>query len=360
MYDYLIVGSGLFGATFARLATDAGKSCLVIDQRNHVGGNVYTDNHDGIHVHKYGPHIFHTSNKGIWDFVNKHTPFNNYQHKVRAVYKEKLYTLSFNLQTRSEVEGRLVSPKEKLFYGMGQFPEANNLEEWAINQLGQDMYDILIKGYTQKQWGRDPKDLPASIIKRLPIRNTYDDNYYNDIYQGIPEKGYTDLINNLLKNVTIMTGVKYGPEWASRAKKIIYTGPIDEFFDYEYGRLEYRSLYFDHQTHEGTYQGCAQVNYTGLELPITRRIEHKHFTHWKNPDHFKHTIITNEYPTKAGDPYYPINDDKNKALYKKYLKKANTTLPNVLFRGRLGTYQYYDMDQVIGQAMKTAKEESLC
>lgn len=360
MYDYLVVGAGLFGATFARLMTDEGKKCFVIDKRKHIGGNVYTENNNGIHVHKYGPHIFHTSNDEIWDFVNKFAKFNSYVHRVKAYNNGKFYTLPFNLKTFNEI-ANITSIKQ--LQGMLQVwndtpnPDSN-LQSWAISQVGKQVYETLIRGYTKKQWGREPSELPSSIIKRLPIRFTFEDNYFNDKYQGIPIDGYTSMIKNILEEIPVLLETNYDNELAKKAKKIVYTGPIDEFFNYEFGKLSYRSLDFVEEEYEiDFYQGCAQVNYTNSNVPYTRIVEHKHFNPEQKSYKNNFTVITREYSVKTGDPYYPINDDINNALYKKYRDKADKTQPDVIFGGRLGHYQYYDMHQVIGQAMKYAKIE---
>ena len=357
MYDYLVVGAGLFGATFARIMTDAGKHCLVIDKRKHIGGNVYTEKYEDIHIHKYGPHIFHTSNEEIWNFVNKYAKFNNYVHRVKAFNAGKFYTLPFNLKTFNEVAN--VSSIKQLTGLIEQWNELphkeNNLEFWAKSQVGEQVYKTLIKGYTEKQWGVSCRELPASIIKRLPIRLNFDDNYFNDTYQGIPIDGYTKMIKNMLNEIPVLTNMPFSHELKNIAKKIVYTGPIDEFFNHELGKLEYRSLDFVNESYEMEfYQGCAQINYTEKAIPFTRIVEHKHF----NPEIKSDiTLITREFPTKFGDPYYPINDDKNTKIYNEYRKKAKEQYPDVIFGGRLGNYQYYDMHQVIGQAMKYAKLE---
>jgi UDP-galactopyranose mutase len=358
MYDYLVVGAGLFGATFSRLMTDAGKTCLVIDKRNHIGGNVYTEDRDGIHIHKYGPHIFHTSNDEIWEFVNKYATFNNYIHRVKASYKGKFYTLPFNLKTFNEVANiKSIKQLKGMTEQWNQDPnKESNLEAWAISQVGKEVYQTLIKGYTEKQWDCDPKELPASIIKRLPIRYTFEDNYFNDTYQGIPEEGYTKLIRNMLDGIPYLTDMPFSHELKNIAYNVVYSGPIDEYFNYELGKLEYRSLDFANELYEDIdyFQGCSQINYTEKFIPYTRIIEHKHFYPNLKTDH---TIITREFPTKYGEPYYPINDDKNNKLYNEYRKMAKEREPDVIFGGRLGNYKYYDMHQVIGQAMKCAKLE---
>ncbi len=360
MYDYLVVGSGLFGSTFARIMTDAGKTCLVIDKRPHIGGNVYTEDRGGIHLHKYGPHIFHTSNDEIWNFVNQHAEFNNYIHQVKAYYNGVYYTLPFNLKTFNEIEKiRSVKQLEGMIDHWNrryENDEKSNLEKWAMSQVGPNVYDKLIKGYTHKQWDQDPRELPASIIRRIPIRHTFNDNYFNDKYQGIPIGGYTQMIKSMLKDIPFLVDMPFSYEFKNLAKKIVYTGPIDEFFNYELGKLEYRSLDFVHEKYDDIeyFQGCAQINYTDRAVPHTRIIEHKHFNPESKTDF---TIITKEFPTKYGEPFYPINDEKNNKLFKKYEALAKEREPDIIFGGRLGTYKYYDMHQVIGQAMKTAKLE---
>jgi UDP-galactopyranose mutase len=356
MYDYLVVGSGLFGATFARIMTDAGKRCLVIDKRSHIGGNVYSTDIDGIHVHMYGPHIFHTSNDDIWEFVNRFTQFNNYVHRVKAINEGKYYTLPFNLKTFNEVAGVMSIERLKEFLETRERDDTN-LERCAISLVGEEVYETLIKGYTEKQWGRRAKDLPADIIKRLPVRNNFEDNYFNDKYQGIPVNGYTKMVENMLEEIEVKINTSYDDsEMKSLAKKIVYTGPIDQFFNYALGRLEYRSLDFVVESYQDIdyYQGCAQINYTNKEVPFTRSIEHRHFY----PDlKVKGTIVTKEYPADNGEPFYPIGDEKNKMLYLEYKDMASQKRPEIIFGGRLGNYQYYDMHQVIGQAMKYAKLE---
>ncbi len=386
-YDYLVVGAGLFGAVFAREKALQGKTCLVIDKRNHIGGNVYTENRMGINVHKYGAHIFHTSDKEVWDYVNSFAEFNNYINSPVAVYKDELYNLPFNMNTFSKMWGiktpgeaekiiRQQADKEieriKNEKGTDSF-NPDNLEEQALSLAGRDIYEKLVKGYTEKQWGRDCKELPAFIIKRLPMRFIYDNNYFNDRYQGIPEGGYTALVEKILdhENITIKTGVDYyGYIKLNGAlpavpicsiehesfEKIVFTGMIDEFFGYELGTLEYRSLRFDTEDlpEVDNYQGNAVVNYTEREVPYTRIIEHKHFEYGKG----KGTIITREYPAewKHGDePYYPMNDEKNNKLYEQYKAMADEC-PEVIFGGRLGQYKYYNMDQIIREALDKSKE----
>lgn len=358
MYDYLIVGSGLYGAVCAHELHTKGKKVLVIDKRNHLGGNIYTENNQGINVHKYGAHIFHTSNKRVWDYINQFAEFNNYINSPIAIYKNELYNLPFNMNTFSKLWG-IKTPKEameKIQEERKKFFKENpsNLEEQAINLVGLTIYEKLIKGYTAKQWGRPCNELPPFIIKRLPVRFTYDNNYFNDCYQGIPKGGYTSIINKMLEGVEVILNENFllnKEKYLSIAKNIIYTGPIDEFFDYKFGALEYRSIRFEEEVlDEVNYQGNAVVNYTEYEVPYTRIIEHKHFE-FDNTS--PKTIISKEYSStwKVGDePYYPINDEKNNALYQKYYLEAKK-LNNVYFGGRLGQYKYYDMDKVILEAL---------
>lgn len=358
MYDYLIVGSGLYGAVCAHELHLRGKKVLVIDKRNHLGGNIYTENIFGINVHKYGAHIFHTSNKRVWDYINQFAEFNNYINSPIAVYKNELYNLPFNMNTFSKLWG-IKTPREareKIQEEREKFYKENptNLEEQAINLVGLTIYEKLIKGYTAKQWGRPCNELPPFIIKRLPVRFTYDNNYFNDCYQGIPKGGYTSIINKMLSGIEVRLNEDFllkKEKYLSIAKKIIYTGPIDEFFDYKFGALEYRSVRFEEEVlDEVNHQGNAVVNYTDYEVPYTRIIEHKHFEFDVTSPK---TIISKEYSStwKVGDePYYPINDEKNNALYQKYHLEAEK-IPNVYFGGRLGQYKYYDMDKVIMEAL---------
>jgi UDP-galactopyranose mutase len=353
-YDYLIVGAGLFGSICARELTDMGFKCLVIEKRSHIAGNCYTENINGINVHKYGPHIFHTSNKKIWKYINRFTEFNHFKYTPKVYYKENIYSFPINLMTLYQVYG-VETPEEaerKLQSVKISIDNPKNLEEWALSQIGQELYDIFIKGYTIKQWGRSPTELPSSIIKRLPIRLTFDDNYYFDTYQGIPIGGYTKLFEKLLEGIDIQLEVDYFNDqthFDSVASNIIYTGPIDKFYNYKFGKLEYRSLRFETERLDiFDFQGVAGVNYTEESIPYTRIIEHKHFEFGKQP----HTIITKEYPSSTGEPYYPINDETNNIRYKKY-KKLMDTETKFIFGGRLADYQYYDMHQVIGSALKT-------
>ena len=366
-YDYLIVGAGLYGAVFASEMTKKGKRCLVIDKRDHIGGNVYTKDVDGIQVHQYGAHIFHTSDKQVWNYVNKLTEFNNYINSPVAVYKDELYNLPFNMNTFSRL-WNLRTPKEVQAKIQEQIAdlhitEPKNLEEQALSLVGKDVYEKLIKGYTEKQWGRDCKELPAFIIRRLPLRFTYDNNYFNDRYQGIPIGGYTQMVEKLLDNIDVMLETDfftYRKEHPDMFKKVVYTGMIDEYFDYCYGHLEYRTVQFEtERLEEGNYQGNAVVNYTEREVPYTRIIEHKHFAPEEEREHPKDfTIISREYSTewKPGiEPYYPVNDEKNSALYEQYAELAKKE-KDVIFGGRLGQYKYYDMDKVIRAALDAVNE----
>ncbi|KQB99321.1 UDP-galactopyranose mutase [Pedobacter sp. Hv1] len=362
-YDYLIVGSGLFGATFAHQMTKAGKKCLVIDKREHAGGNIYCKEIENINVHWYGPHIFHTNDKEIWDFVNSFVEFNRFIYTPVANYKGELYNLPFNMntfyqlwKTKTPEEAKATIDKQ-IKANLVKSPK--NLEEQALNFVGEDIYLKLIKGYTEKQWGRKGTELPAFIIKRLPLRFTFDNNYFNDKYQGIPIGGYNKLTEGLLKGIEVRLGVDFfanKQELSKQAHKVVYTGKLDEYFNYSLGHLKYRSLEFDHQVLDTeNYQGTAAVNYTDFETPYTRIIEHKHFEFGKQAK----TVITKEYPqewTTNKEPYYPINDTENEELAKKY-KKLKELEPNLIFGGRLAEYKYYDMHQVIGAALHVAKNE---
>lgn len=362
-YDYLIVGAGLFGATFAYEANKRGKKCLVIDRRNHIGGNVYCENIEGINVHKYGAHIFHTSYKEIWEYVNQFTEFNRYTNSPIANYNGEIYNLPFNMNTFNKLWG-VVTPEEakkkieEQRKGSG-IEEPKNLEEQAISLVGTDIYEKLIKGYTEKQWGRKATDLPAFIIKRLPVRFTYDNNYFNDKYQGIPEGGYNVIVEKMLEGIDVQLNIDYFSDKENLDKiayKIVFTGMIDEYFNHKYGRLEYRSLVFENEILDiENYQGNAVVNYTDAETPYTRIIEHKHFEFGTQPK----SVITKEYPAewKPGDePYYPVNNDKNSKLYQKYKELADQ-IDNVIFGGRLAEYKYYDMHHIIYHALETVKRE---
>ncbi len=364
MYNYLIVGSGLFGSVFARIMNENGKTCLVIDKRNHTGGNIYSKENNGIKVHLYGAHIFHTDNEEVWNYINRFTRFNHYRNSPLAYYKGTLYNLPFNMNTFNKL-WNVNTPKEaenKIREQCDRYKHIthpSNLEEQALKLCGDDIYYTFIKEYTEKQWGRPAKELPASIIKRIPVRFTYDNNYFDDPYQGIPINGYNALINNLLTGIHIQTDTNYFDNrsyFHSIAEKVLFTGCIDEYFEYQLGKLEYRSLRFEH-IHLDTenYQGNAVINYNETEVPYTRIIEHKHFEFGKQPS----TIITKEFPSEYGlskEPYYPINDEKNSKRYLEY-KKLAANHPNVIFGGRLGQYAYLDMDDTVAAALSLAKKE---
>jgi len=363
---HLIVGAGLYGAVTAYLAKQSGLKCLIIDKRNHIGGNVYSENKEGIEVHKYGPHIFHTNSKLIWKFASQFTDFNHFRYNPLARYKNNLYHLPFNMNTFHEIFGVETPNEAREAIHTDQrrefYTNPANLEEQAISLIGRTLYDLLVKGYTEKQWGKKATELPTSIIKRIPLRFTYDNNYFNDIYQGIPMYGYTKWVTNMLNNVEIKFGVDFlkSPNfWLNIAHKIIYCGSIDEFFEYELGELEYRSLRFEETLLENPdYQGCIAINETSIHVPYTRTIEHKHFMFGQQPI----TIITKEYPTKwehGMEKYYPVNNERNNLLYKKYKQLAFHRYPNVSFVGRLGCYQYLNMDEVIGMAINNFNREIL-
>ena len=361
-YDFLIVGAGLYGAVMARELRMAGKKCLVLEKRKHIAGNIYCEDIDGINVHKYGAHIFHTSNKEVWDYVNQFSEFNNYINAPIAIYKGETFNLPFNMNTFSKMWG-ISKPEEAKDIINKQINELNisepkNLEEQALSLVGKDVYEKLIKGYTQKQWGRECKDLPAFIIKRLPLRFIYDNNYFNDRYQGIPVDGYTKMVEKMLEDTEVLLSTDFfefikGHEGI--AEKIIYTGMIDEYYNYKFGELEYRSLDFkSSKLDTDNYQGNAVVNYTEREIPYTRIIEHKHFEFGKQ----KGTIITKEYPKewrKGDEPYYPVNNDKNQKLFQKYYE-LTLNEEKISFGGRLGSYKYYDMDKVIESALLDSKK----
>ncbi|MBQ2986145.1 MAG: UDP-galactopyranose mutase [Tyzzerella sp.] len=362
-YDYLIVGSGLFGAVFAQQAKAAGKNVLVVEKRPHIAGNVYTEEIEEINVHKYGAHIFHTNNKEVWDYITQFADFNRFTNSPVANYKGELYSLPFNMYTFNKMWG-VVTPEEAAAKIEEQKEEAGitepqNLEEQAISLVGRDIFEKLVKGYTEKQWGRDCKDLPAFIIKRLPVRLTFDNNYFNALYQGIPMGGYTKLVSNLLSGIEIRLNVDYlkqKDELDALADKVIYTGPIDEYFDYQIGALEYRSVRFETEVLDiPNFQGNAAVNYTDRETPWTRIIEHKWFEFGTQ----EKTVISREYSSewKLGDePYYPVNDERNEELYKQYKILAEKE-KNIIFGGRLGEYKYYDMDAVIASALQLCEKE---
>ena len=376
-YDYLIVGAGLFGAVFAHEAQKAGKRCLVIDRRSHLGGTVYCEQVEGVNVHRYGAHIFHTANKRGWEYVNSIVEFNRYTNCPVACYKGEMYNLPFNMNTFNRMWG-VKTPAEAVAKIEEQKAEAiarmeadgvnepRNLEEQALMLVGKDIYERLIKGYTEKQWGRDCRDLPASIIRRLPVRLVFDNNYFNDPYQGIPIGGYNKLIEGLLDGIETRTGVDFAElkgDWREIADNLVYTGPIDEYFDYCYGNLQYRTVKFETEVLDmPNYQGNAVINYTERDVPYTRVIEHKHFEMFGSEVYATpKTVVSREYSTewKPGmEPYYPVNDDRNSALYQQYRLLAEQE-PNVIFGGRLAEYKYYDMDKVIEQALLTAKEEQL-
>lgn len=363
-YDYLIVGSGLFGAIFAYEAKKRGKECLVIERRDHIAGNIYCENVHGINVHKYGAHIFHTSNRAVWDYINQFAEFNNYINSPVAVYKDELYNLPFNMNTFSKMwgiktpaEAQAIIEKQKAEYNI---TEPKNLEEQALSLIGKDVYEKLIKGYTEKQWGRSCTELPAFIIKRLPVRYTYDNNYFNDRWQGIPIGGYTEIIKKMLAGIDVLTSTSFEDYKAAHDisdMRIVYTGNIDEYFGYKYGALQYRTVRFETEYMPDTdnYQGNAVVNYTEREVPYTRVIEHRHFEKCDA----KGTVVSKEFSSEWSvgiEPYYPINNDENNALYKKYEQLASQE-KNVIFGGRLGKYKYYDMDKVIEAALQAVSEE---
>ena len=359
-YDYLIVGAGLFGSIFAHEMTKKGKKCLIIEKRDHIGGNVYTENIENINVHKYGAHIFHTNNKEVWEYINQFADFNRYTNSPVANYNGELYNLPFNMNTFYQMWG-VKTPEEakaKINEQKSEIKNPKNLEEQAISLIGKDIYEKLIKGYTEKQWGRKCRDLPAFIIKRLPVRYTFDNNYFNDLYQGIPIGGYTKIIEKMLENIEVKLNTDFFDDktkWMNIADKIIFTGMIDQYYDYCYGELEYRGLEFEFETLDmENYQGNAVINYTDAETPYTRIIEHKHFEDSDSPK----TIITKEYPKtwmKGEEAYYPLNDDNNSELFKKYQELAKKE-DKVIFGGRLGMYQYFDMWQVIDEALKAVRE----
>ncbi|MBD8978739.1 MAG: UDP-galactopyranose mutase [Clostridiales bacterium] len=363
-YDYLIVGSGLFGAVFAYEAKKRGKECLVIERRDHIAGNIYCENVHGINVHKYGAHIFHTSNRAVWDYINQFAEFNNYINSPVAIYKDELYNLPFNMNTFSKMwgiktpaEAQAIIEKQKAEYNI---TEPKNLEEQALSLIGKDVYEKLIKGYTEKQWGRSCTELPAFIIKRLPVRYTYDNNYFNDRWQGIPIGGYTKIIEKMLEGIDVLTSTSFEDYKAAHDIsdiRVVYTGNIDEYFGYKYGALQYRTVRFEteYMPDVDNYQGNAVVNYTEREVPYTRVIEHRHFEKCDA----KGTVVSKEFSSEWSvgiEPYYPINNDENNALYQKYEQLALQE-KNVIFGGRLGKYKYYDMDKVIEAALQAVSEE---
>lgn len=362
MYDYLVIGSGLFGSIFAHEARKAGKSVLVMDKRPHIGGNCYTENRDGVDVHTYGPHIFHTSDDRIWKYMNQFATFNHYVNRPKVNYKGKIYSFPINLMTLQQLWGVTTPQEASRKLDEVRVPCANpsNLEEWILSQVGREVYETFIRGYTMKQWKRDPKDLPSFIIKRLPIRLTYDDNYFEDSYQGIPIGGYTKIFENLLQGVETALGEDFfvdRQKWENRAKRIVFTGKIDEYFGYSCGELDYRTLNFEHHTQEGDYQGVAIINYTEADIPYTRITEHKHFQ-VQDIQKIKKTVWTKEFPvewTRDSVPYYPINDEKNNSIYSQYKEMAKKE-SNVVFGGRLAEYKYYDMHQVVGSALQKSRK----
>lgn len=354
---FAIIGAGLFGSIVARELTDKGYSCSVFEQRDHIGGNCYSEEINGIHVNKYGGHIFHTNNKDIWDYVNKFTKFRNYHHIVRVNFNNKIYSFPINLGTLNELWGTK-TPKEallKLDSVKQKIDNINNLEDWCLSQVGEEIYNTFIKGYTIKQWQKSPKELPSFIIKRLPIRLTYQNGYFDDEYQGFPENGFTELFHGLLDGIEINLNTNFFENKSQiykDHKAIIYTGKIDQFYDFRFGELEYRTLRFEYETHTGDYQGCATINYTNENVPFTRIVEFKHFQPHKN---FDHSIIMKEYPeiwNQNKIPYYPINNDTNSKIYNQY-KQISLDEKNVFFGGRLAEYKYYDMHQIVGSALKS-------
>lgn len=362
-YDYLVVGSGLFGSVFAYEANKRGKKCLVLEKRDHRGGNVYCEDHGGIQVHKYGAHIFHTNDEQTWNYVKKLTPFNHFIHSPVACFNNKFYDLPLNMNTFKQLwninSADEAIQKIKQQVDAERIAEPKNLEEQALSMVGRDIYETIIKGYTEKQWGRKASELPAFIIKRLPLRFTFDNNYYNDKYQGIPAGGYNKLIDVLLKNIDVKTSVDYlttKDHWDSIAEKIVYSGKPDALFNYRFGKLEYRSLRFEHKNFKQRHhQQCAVINYTNASIPFTRTIEHKYF----EPKNTEHTVVTWEYPeehNETNEPFYPINDEINTKRYKQYRELCNEQ-QNIIFGGRLAEFRYYDMHQVIASALKKAETE---
>ncbi|WP_374961415.1 UDP-galactopyranose mutase [Spongiibacter tropicus] len=362
MYDFLIVGSGLYGSTCAYELSKLGKKVLVLEKKDHIGGNIYTENVEGIQVHRYGAHIFHTNDQGIWDYVNQFATFNRYTNSPVAFYKGRAYNLPFNMNTFNQLWGTITpeQARDKIDEQRNKLgnKKPDNLEEQAISLVGEEIYTTLIKGYTEKQWGRSATELPASIIKRLPVRFTYDNNYFNDRFQGIPIGGYTQIAEKMLANSEVRCGVDYlgdKENFDALAKKVIYTGPIDRFFDYCYGKLEYRSLRFETETlAQENFQGNAVINYTEREVPYTRIIEHKHFDYIDTDK----TVITREYPSEwqeGMEPYYPVNDEKNNSLYRRY-RELSKQQEKTYFGGRLAEYKYYDMHQVIASALSDLKK----
>lgn len=358
--DFLIIGSGLFGSVFAHEATKKGFKCLMLEKRNHIGGNIYTSKIEGIDVHMYGPHYFHTNSKKIWDYINKFSNFYNVKTNVKVNYKNRIYSFPINLLTLNQLWGVKTPQEAELLLNQKttKINNPSNLEEWALSQIGEELYEIFYKGYTEKQWNKKCTELPATIIKRLPVRFTYDDSYHNAKFQGIPSDGYTSIIEKMLQNIEVKLNTDFFEikDWKKYADRLIYTGPIDRFFNYELGMLEYRSLHHETKIQDGDFQGCYQMNYTEKEVPYTRIIEHKHFLPFKDN---KKTVITWEYPqdyNENNEPFYPIGLDENLKLYCKYLIKYRCGEPNRYGGGRLFEYKYMDMDQTIGSALKLAKK----
>jgi UDP-galactopyranose mutase len=359
--EYVVVGAGLFGSTFARRMAEAGRRVLLLDRRPHLAGNCYSEQVEGIEVHRYGPHIFHTSNRQVWEFVNRFTTFNHYRHRGVVRHGERLFSFPINLTTLHQLWG-VTTPaeaEERLAAVREPCGRAENLEQWIVGEVGRELYEIFVRGYTTKQWGRDPRELPASIIRRIPIRLTWNDNYFDDIYQGIPQAGYTRMFENMLDHplIRVETNVDFltnRREFEASEAKIVYSGKIDEYFDYRFGELEYRSLRFETESLSGDFQGASIVNYGSADVPHTRIVEHKHFAFQESD----RTVITREYPQKyeqGREAYYPIRDQLNLGVYEKYRSLAKQT--NVLFGGRLGSYQYFDMHQVVAQAAAAAEKE---
>lgn len=358
MYDYLIIGSGMFGSIFAREMTDKGFKCLVIDKRNHIGGNCYTEEIEGINIHKYGPHIFHTSDDNVWEYMNRFCTFNHYVHRPKVNYKGNIYSFPINLMTLYQLYNITTPEQAKVMLNnvKHDIKTPKNLEEWILSNVGTEIYETFVRGYTTKQWGREPKLLPSSIIRRLPIRLTFDDNYFFDKYQGIPIGGYTKIFEKLLDGIEVKLNVDYFKDkeyWDSQCKKVVYTGPIDRYYNYKFGELEYRSLEFKTEIKDiEDFQGVAIMNYTDTTTEYTRIVEHKHFEFGKQ----NKTIITTEYPRSFGEPYYPVNDDINNSKYNRY-KELMKIESMVIFGGRLTDYKYYDMHQVVASALKRTKDE---
>lgn len=360
-YDYLVVGSGLFGSVFSQQAVEKGKRCLVIDKRSHIAGNCFTTKEHDIDIHVYGPHIFHTSSKQVWDYINRFTSFNNYVNRPKSRVGNSIFSFPINLMTLHQLWGVTTPEEARKKLEEVRIPCSNprNLEEWIMSQVGQEIYEKFIYGYTKKQWMREPRELPSSIIKRIPIRLNYDDNYFNDTYQGIPTNGYTTIFEKMLEGCDLQLGVDFFSDkthFKSLARKIVYTGKIDEYFDYSLGELQYRGLSFINETHESDYQGNAVINYPSQDIQWTRITEHKHFTPERKT---LKTVITREIPVvcnKGDTPYYPVGDEENTLRYNEY-KKLSSTCTNVIFGGRLAEYKYYDMHQVIGSALHAAKKE---